>query len=122
MKFLKRFNRTDALLTVIEQQAIGDILVENHNIFPRHIMDFGMNTKFKVKLTVKDNKAAYSQSLSRPIHLKEELIIVLALLRKNGTITVLPFSDTLVPFLVTENPKENYVFWWISQNQYFVCR
>ena len=55
-------------------------------------MAIGMNTEFKVKLTPKDNKAVYIQSLPTLIHLKEDLIVELALMHKYGIITVLPFS------------------------------
>ena len=51
-----------------------------------------MNTEFKVKLTPKDDKAVYSQSLPMPIHLKEDLIVDLALMHKYAIITVLLFS------------------------------
>ena len=68
-KFLKQFDRTDALLTETEKQAIEDILVDYHDIFARHRMDIGMNREIKVKLTPKDDKAVYSQSLPMPIHL-----------------------------------------------------
>ena len=91
-KFLKRSDWTDTLLTAMGKQAIEDILVEYHDIFARHRMDIGMNTEFKVKLTPKNNKAVYSQSLPMPIHLKEDLIVELALVHKYGIITVLPFS------------------------------
>ena len=56
-----------------------------------------MNTEFKVKLTPKDDKAVYSQSLPMPIHLKEDLIVELALMHKYGIITVLPFSKYASP-------------------------
>ena len=92
MEFLERFDWTDTLLTETEKQAVEDILVEYHNIFARHRMDIGMNTEFKLKLTPKDDKAVYSQSLPMPIHLKEGLIVELALMQKYGIITVLPFS------------------------------
>ena len=91
-KFLKRFDWTDTLLTETEKQAIEDNLVDYHDIFARHRMDIGMNTEFKVKLTPKDDKAVYSQSLPMPIHLKEDLIFELALMHKYGISTVLPFS------------------------------
>ena len=39
-----------------------------------------MNTEFKVKLTPKDNKVVYSQSLPMPIRLREDLIPQLALM------------------------------------------
>ena len=60
------------------KQAIEDILVEYQDIFARHRMDIGMNTEFKVKLTPKDDKAVYSQTLPMPIHLKEDLIVEVA--------------------------------------------
>ena len=68
--FLKLFDWTDTLLTETKKQAIEDILVDYHNIFTRHRMDKGLNTEFKVKLTPRDEKAVYSQSLPMPIHLK----------------------------------------------------
>ena len=91
-KILARFDWTDTLLTETERQAIEDILVEYHDIFAGHRMDYGMNTEFKVKLTPKDHKVVYNQSLPMPIHLKEDLIVELALMPKYGIITVLPFS------------------------------
>ena len=90
--FLKRFDCTDTLLTDTDKQAVEDILVEYHDIFARHRMDIGMNTEFKKKLTPKDDRAVYSQSLPMPIHLKEDLIVELAPMHKYGIITVLPFS------------------------------
>ena len=114
MEFLKRFDWTDTLLTETEKQAVEDILVEYHDIFARHRMDIGMNTEFKVKLTQKDYKAVYSQRLPMPIHLKEDLIVELALMHKYGIITVLPLSNTQVPYLRRGNPTENYVSLWIS--------
>ena len=45
-----------------------------------------------MKLNPEDDKAVYSQSLPMPIHLKEDLIVELALMHKYGIITVLPFS------------------------------
>ena len=104
-KFLKRFDWTDTLLTETEKQAIEDILVEYHDIFARHRMDIGMNTEFKVKLTPKDDKAVYSQSLPMPIHLKENLIVELALMHKFGVIAVLPFSKYASPIFAQRKPN-----------------
>ena len=92
MKLLRRFDWTDRLLTEAEKYAFGKILVEYHDIFARHRMDIGLNMEFKVRLTPKDDRAVYHQSLPMPIHLKELLIIELALMHKGGIITVLPFS------------------------------
>ena len=102
-KFLKQFDWT--LLTESEKQAIEDILVDYHDIFARHRMDIGMNTEFKVKLTPKDDKVVYSQSLPMPIHLKEDLIVELALMRKYGIITVLPFYKYASPIFEQRKPN-----------------
>ena len=96
-EIFKRFDWTGTLLTETEKQAVEDILVEYHDIFARHRMHIGMNTEFKVKLTPKDDKAVYSQSLPMPIHLKEDLIVEFALMHKYGIITVLPFSKYASP-------------------------
>ena len=68
-------------------------------------MDIGINTEFKVKLTPKDNRAVYSQSLPMPIHLKEDLSVELALMHKNGIITVLPFSKYASPIFAQRKPN-----------------
>ena len=104
-KFLKRFDWTDTLLAETEKQAVEDILVEDHDIFARHRMDIGMNTVFKVKLTPKDDKAVYSQSLPMPINLKEDLIVELALMHKYGFITVPPFSKYASPIFAQRKPN-----------------
>ena len=91
MEFLKRFGWTGTLLTETEKQAVEDILVDYQDIFARHRMNIGMNTEFKVKLTSKEDKAVYSHNLPMTIHLKEDLIVEVALMHKYGIITVLPF-------------------------------
>ena len=63
-KFLKQFDWTDTLVTETEKQAIEDILVDYHDIFARHRMNIWMNPELKMKLTPKDDKSLYSQSLS----------------------------------------------------------
>ena len=68
-------------------------------------MDIGMNTEFKVKITSKDEKVVYSQNPPVPIHLKEDLIVELALMHKYGNITVLPFSKYASPIIARRKPK-----------------
>ena len=104
-KLLKRFDWTNTLLTVTEKQAIEDLLVEYQDIFARHRMDIGMNTEFKVKLTPKDNKAVYSQRLPMPTHVKEDLIVELALVHNYGIITVLPYSKYASPIFAQRKPN-----------------
>ena len=104
-KLLKRFDWTDTLLTETEKHAVENILVDYHDIFARHRMDIGMSTEFRVRLTPKDDKAVYSQSLPLPIHLKEDLIVELALMHKYGIITVLPFSKYASPIFAQRKPN-----------------
>ena len=104
-KFLKRFDWTDTLLTKTEKKAIGDILVDYHDLFARHRMDILMNTEFKVKLTTNDDNAVYSQILPMSIHLKEDLNVEIALMHRNGIITVLPFSGYAIPIFAQRKPN-----------------
>ena len=105
MEILKRFDWTDTLLTEIEKQAVEDIVVDYHDISARHRMDIGMNTEFKVKLAPKDDKAIHSQNLPISIHLKEDLIVELALMHKYGNITGLPFSKHASPIFAQRKPN-----------------
>ena len=101
----KLIGKIRTLLTETEKQAAEDILVDCHDIFARHRMDIGTNTEVKVKLTPKDDKAVYSQSLPMPIHLKEDLIVERALMHKYGIITVLPFSKHASPIFAQRKPN-----------------
>ena len=114
MEFLKRFDWTDTLLTETEKQAVEDILVKYHDIFARNRMDIGMNTEFKVKLTPKDDKAVYTQSLPMPIHLKEYLMLRSHLCTNMESSQCYCSQNTQVPYLHRGNPTGNYVSLWIS--------
>ena len=105
MKFLKRFDWRDTLLTETEKHAVENNLVENPDKLARHKRDIGMNREFNLKLTPKDDKAVYNQSLPMPIHLKEDLIVELALMHKYGIITVLPFSKYAIPIFAQRKPN-----------------
>ena len=119
-EFSKRFDWTETLLTETEKQAVEDILVEYHDIFARHRMDIGMNTELKVKLTPKDDKAVYSQSLPLPIHLKEDLIVELDLMHKYGIITVLTLSKNASPIFAQRKPNGKLRL--LVENQHPDCR
>ena len=80
-------------------------MVDCLDIFASHRMDIGMNTEFKVKLTPKDDKAVYSQILPMRIHLKEDLILVSALMHNYGIITLLPFSKYASPIFAQKKPN-----------------
>ena len=103
--FFRRTDRTDKLLTETEKQASQDFLVDYHDIFTRHRINIGMNREFKVKLTPKDDKPVYSQSLPMSIHLKEDMIVELPLMHTYGIITVLPFSKYANPIFARRKPN-----------------
>ena len=65
-----------------------------------------MNTEFEVKLTTKDDRAVYNQSLPMLIHLEEDLILELVLMHKYGIITVLPFSKYASSIFAQRKPNE----------------
>ena len=109
MKLLEWSDWTDIVLTQSEKQAVENIHVDYHDNVARYSMDFEMNTEFKVKLTAKDDKAVYSQSLPKPIHLKEDLVTELAPMQKMGSSRCFPSRSMQVPFLQRENPTENYI-------------
>ena len=113
-KFLERFDWTETLLTENKKKALEYILVNYHDIFARHRKGIGMNTKFNVKLTQKDEKDVYSQILPMPIHLKDDIIVETALMHKYGIITVLPSSKYASPTFAEKKPNANCVFLWFS--------
>ena len=82
-KFLENFDWKDSTLTPDEKANIEEVLVEFHDLFARHRFDIGLNQDFKVKLTLKDNSAAYSRSLPAPTNLKEDILVELAMLHEH---------------------------------------
>ena len=84
-QFLINFDWTDSMLQPDEIARIEDWLVEFHDIFASHRFDIGMNEEFTVKLTPKDDSLAYSQTLPTPINLKDDLLVELSLLQRNGS-------------------------------------
>ena len=104
-QFLTNFDWTDSMLQPDEIARIENLLVEFHDIFARHRFDIGMNEEFKIKLTPKDDSAAYSQSLPTPINLKEDILVELALLQRYGIITTLPFSKYASPIFAQKKPN-----------------
>ena len=71
--------------------------MEYHDFFATQKMDIGKSSEFMVKLSPKDDKVVYNQSLPTPIYLKEDLIVELAVMHKYGIINVLPFSKYASP-------------------------
>ena len=72
--------------------------MQYQNIFARQRFDVGTSREYKVKLTPNDDRSAYSQSLSTPITLKDNITVELTLLHCYGIITTLPSSKYASPF------------------------
>ena len=90
--------------TTARGKCIESLLVEFHDIFGRHRFEIGFNEKDTVKLTPDDDSPAYSQSSPTPVNLKEDVLVELASLHKDGIITTLSFLNTPAPYLRSKNP------------------
>ena len=90
--FLYNFDWTASTWELEAKQAVEARLVEFHDIFARHRVEIGINTVFKVQLTLLDNRPAFSHNLLAPINLKDDILVELALLHKYGINTKLSFS------------------------------
>ena len=64
-----------------------------------------MSAEIKVKLTSKDDKAVYSQSLPMPKYLKEDKTVEPTLMHIYGIIAVLPFSKYSSPIFAQRKPN-----------------
>ena len=104
-QFLSNFNWIDSTLQPEAKQAVENLFVEFHDIFARHRFGIGINTEFKVQLTLLDNRPAYSQSLPAAINLKDDILVELALLHKYGIITTLPLSKYASPIFAQRKPN-----------------
>ena len=82
------------------------LLIENYDIFAKHRFDVGYNTELKVKLTPAHDLPVYVQSLPTPIHLRDEILVELALMQKYGIITLLPNSKLSSPIFAQRKPSE----------------
>ena len=92
-------------IKVSNRKQLEQTIVEYNDIFARHRLDIGINNIFKVKLTPKDERPIYTQSLPVPINLKEDLTVELALMHRYGIITTLPFSKYASPIFAQSKPN-----------------
>ena len=90
--FLSKFRWDNSILTEQEKEQIEELLVSFHNVFARHNYDVGGNDQFKIKLAPETQRPVYTQSPPIAIHLREEILIDLAIMQYFGIITTLPYS------------------------------
>ena len=79
--FLDMFKWEGSQIEGNDRKQLEQTIVEYNDIFARHRLDIGINNNFIVKLTPKDERPIYTQSLPVPINLKEDLTVELALMQ-----------------------------------------
>ena len=95
--FLKQFDWSKSALTAEQIQKMQELLVEYNDIFAKHRFDVSYNTELKVKLTPAHDLPVYVQSPPTPIHLRDEILVELALMQYYGIVTLLPNSKYSSP-------------------------
>ena len=103
--FLNAFKWSDSVLSDKDKERTEQLLVEFNDIFTRHRLDIGYTHKFSVKLTPDTNRPVYSKTQRISIHLKDDLLVELALLQYYGVITTLPFSRYSSPIFAKRKPN-----------------
>ena len=78
--FLDCFNWNGSVLTDDEKKKTENFLLEFNDILTRHRLDIGYTSKFSVKLTPDTDSSVYSKNQRVSIHLKDDLLVELALL------------------------------------------
>ena len=104
-KFLDMLQRERSQIEGDDRKQLEETIVEYNDFFARHRRDIGINNSFKVKLTPKDERPIYTQSLSVPINLKGDLTVELALIHRYGIITTLPFLEYASPIFAQRKPN-----------------
>ena len=69
-----------------------ELLVEYHDMFDKHSFYVRYNTELKIKLTPEHPLPVYDQGPPAPIHLRDEILIELALLQNFNNRTTLSHS------------------------------
>ena len=103
--FLANFDWSKSILTENQRHQVEELLIKFHDIFARHRLDIGGNDSFKIKLTPEHDRAMYTQSPPTPIHLRDDILVELALLQYYGIITTLPYSKYSSPIFAQRKPS-----------------
>ena len=104
-EFLDMFQWEGSQIEGNDRKQLEQTIIEYNDIFARHRLDIGINNNFKVKLTPKDERPTYTQSLPVPINLKEDLTVELALMHRYGIITTLLFLKYASPIFAQRKPN-----------------
>ena len=99
-EFLKKFSWDTCAINNDQKEDLEEFLVEYHDVFAKHRFDVGYNTEVKIKLTPEHPLPVYVQGPPAPIHLRDELLVELALLQSFDIITTLSHSKYSSPIFV----------------------
>ena len=91
-RYLSKSDWIDSIFSHEQKKHMENLLVIYHKIFARHRLDLGKSTGCPVKLTPEHNKPIYSTNPATPLHLRDELIVELALMQYYDIFTILPIS------------------------------
>ena len=93
----KSFKWENSVLTPEQKVEVERLLVEYSDIFAIHRFDVGYNTELKNKLTPENDMPVYVRCPITPIHLRDELIVELALMHYFNLVTTLSHSKYSSP-------------------------
>ena len=103
--FLKQFDWSKSSLNAAQTAEMQHLLNEYYDIFAEHRFDVGYNTELKVKLPPAHDLPVYAQSPPTPIHLRDEILVELALMQYYGIVTLLPNSRYSSPIFAQRKPS-----------------
>ena len=97
---MKKFSWDTCVLNADQKRQLKEFLVEYDDVFAKHRIDVGCNTELKIKLTPEHPLPVYVQGPPAPIHLRDEILVELALLLYFNNITTLSHSKYSSPIFV----------------------
>ena len=80
-EILKKFSWETCVLNDDQKKKFEKFLVEYYDVFAKHRFDVGYNRELKIKLTPERPLVVYVQGPPAPIHLRDEILVELALLQ-----------------------------------------
>ena len=83
-----------------QKKQLQEFLVEYHDVLAKHRFDVGYNTELKIELTPEHPLLVYVQGPTAPIHLRDEILVELALLQNFSIMTTFPQSRYSRPIFV----------------------
>ena len=103
LEFLKKLAWDTCVPNADQKRQLEEFLVEYHDVFAEHRFEIGDNKKLKIKLGPEHPLPVYVQGAPAPIHLRDEILIELALLQYFKITTTLSHSKYSSPIFVHRN-------------------